>query len=205
VQYDSLLIRALDISLASILLLVSALPMLGIAIAILLDTGRPFLFRQTRVGKERHHFTIFKFRSMRLEAKTISHTSGQSEEEKLRLRREVSTKKNDPRITRTGRFIRKTHLDELPQLLNVLRGDMSLVGVRPDTPAQELDYDDDYWVFRHRFRPGITGLAQIMNGSTGGMSGRCHWEKQWLEQRSVALYFSILAKTLAKMLKRNSF
>jgi lipopolysaccharide/colanic/teichoic acid biosynthesis glycosyltransferase len=116
-----------------------------------------------------------------------------------------TTQPDDPRVTPVGRVIRKTHLDELPQLYNVLRGDMSLVGVRPDTPAQETDYSEEYWRFRHKLRPGITGPAQAMNPADGGMEGRCYWETVWIEHHSLPLYFRVLLKTVSKVLKMSSF
>ena len=202
------MIRLIDIFLCFLLLLLAAMPMLILAVAIMIEDGFPIVFRQTRMGVNRRPFTIFKFRSMKVG--DPEHGSGEAmgggvqDKQKARLKFKT-TMLDDPRITTIGRVIRKTHLDELPQLFNVLRSDMSLVGVRPDTPAQEIDYDRDYWVKRHIYKPGITGLAQVMNHKNGGMAGRQHWEIVWIEQKSLTLYFLILFRTVLKVLSRNSF
>ena len=132
--------------------LVLALPLMAvIALAVFLESGAPVLFRQGRIGLNGRHFEILKFRSMRNEPvpKAASWTSD-----------------SDPRITRVGRFIRKFRLDELPQLISVLRGDMSLVGPRPEQPslAEMLEEQIPYYGQRHSLRPGITGWAQVKYG-----------------------------------------
>lgn len=202
------MIRFIDIILSSFLVLVAAIPMLGIALFILMEDGGAVIFRQTRVGLHGNPFTMFKFRSMKDTNSQEHHGEviNSDYQDKLQARIKFKTTMvDDPRITSVGRFIRKTHLDELPQLFNVLRGDMSLVGVRPDTPAQEVDYDKDYWLLRHIYKPGITGYAQVMNNTKGGMEGRKYWEMIWIEKRSLVTYFSIIWKTCLKVLKGNSF
>ncbi|WP_272010109.1 sugar transferase [Roseovarius sp. ZX-A-9] len=202
------MIRFLDIVLALLILVVTGLPMLVVAVAIYAHDGFPVVFQQIRVGRNGRPFTIFKFRSMRLAPPESSSgaVTGTSRDEAVQARAAFqTTQANDPRITPVGRVIRKSHLDELPQLFNVLRGDMSLVGVRPDTPAQEVDYTEDYWRRRHSLRPGITGLAQVMNTQADGMDGRRHWETVWIERHSLLLYLSVLFRTVVKVLKRNSF
>lgn len=202
------MIRLLDIVLGLLMLVLAALPMVIIAGAIYAHDGFPVIFRQARVGRHGQLFTIFKFRSMRM-ARPESRSgtvSGTSWDVKVHARAAFqTTQTNDPRITPIGKVVRKTHLDELPQIFNVLRGDMSLVGVRPDTPAQEVDYPPRYWQLRHSLRPGITGLAQVMNTSEGGMEGRRRWESVWIERHSLRLYFSVLLRTVVKVLRRNSF
>jgi lipopolysaccharide/colanic/teichoic acid biosynthesis glycosyltransferase len=202
------MIRLLDIVLALLMLVLAGLPMLIVAGVIYAYDGFPIIFRQTRVGWNGRPFTIFKFRSMHLAPpdSRSGTVAGTSRDEKAQARAAFQTTEvNDPRITPMGSVIRKTHLDELPQIFNVLRGDMSLVGVRPDTPAQEVDYSEEYWRLRHSLRPGITGLAQVMNTPEGGMDGRRHWETVWIERHSLRLYFSILFRTVVKVLKSNSF
>ena len=143
--------RTTDI-IVSIVGLVLALPFMAvIALAVFLESGAPVLFRQARIGLNGKQFEILKFRSMRNEPvpKAASWTSD-----------------SDPRITRVGRFIRKFRLDELPQLISVLRGDMSLVGPRPEQPslAEMLEEQIPYYGQRHSLRPGITGWAQVKYG-----------------------------------------
>lgn len=202
------MIRLIDIVLSLLILLLAGLPMLIVAGAIYAQDGFPVIFRQTRIGQNGRPFTIFKFRSMRLAPpdSRSGAVAGTSRDEKAQARAAFQTTRvNDPRITAVGSVMRKTHLDELPQIFNVLRGDMSLVGVRPDTPAQEVDYSEEYWRLRHSLLPGITGLAQVMNTPEGGMDGRRHWETVWIERHSLRLYFSVLFRTVGKVLKCNSF
>ena len=140
--------RAVDIAISSVLILITLPVMLLTALAILLESGRPVLFKQERIGLGGRSFQIFKFRSMRQgsEHGTPSWTSNR-----------------DPRITRTGSFIRKFRIDELPQLLNILRGEMSLVGPRPEVPyfCELLEREIPYFNQRHSVRPGLTGWAQV--------------------------------------------
>ena len=136
----------------SILIMVIMAPVAAlVALAVFLESGRPVLFRQPRVGLRGRTFQIIKFRSMRHQS-TPAHTNWTSEQ--------------DPRITRVGRFIRQLRLDEIPQLVNVLLGDMSLVGPRPEQPAYThvLEQEIPYYRQRHSLRPGITGWAQVKCG-----------------------------------------
>lgn len=143
--------RLTDIVVSSVGL-VFALPVMAlVALAVFVESGSPVLFRQGRIGRNGRHFEMLKFRSMKNEPapKAASWTSDR-----------------DPRITRVGQFIRKFRLDELPQLINVLRGDMSLVGPRPEQPslAEMLEEQIPYYGQRHSLRPGITGWAQVKYG-----------------------------------------
>lgn len=196
--------RAFDIFLTLILLAVSSPLMVMVALVIYLRDGRPILFQQERVGIDRKAFTIYKFRTMRNGSNFNSQLATTSKEALMEERSKMRVKSNkDPRITAIGAILRRTHLDELPQLFNVLRGDLSLVGVRPDTPLQEYDYPEGYWITRHRYSPGITGPDQLRHSSN--IEGRVENEKLWLEERSVGLYLKYLSMTPLKMLKRTSF
>lgn len=202
------MIRFLDIFFASLGIIMTSPFLVIIACAIWWEDGRPLLFKQIRVGRGGAHFTIYKFRSMYEQSPERAHGTviGTTQDDKERARAQFkTTTHNDPRITKVGKVIRKTHLDELPQLLNVVLGDMSLVGVRPDTPAQEVDYSAEHWQNRHCLRPGITGPSQVMMGSGGTLLDRTHWEKTWVDNPSYFQYLKIIFKTLFKVLKRNSF
>jgi exopolysaccharide biosynthesis polyprenyl glycosylphosphotransferase len=141
--------RGLDIVVSLIVLVVGAPLWVALAAVVRIDSPGPALYRQVRVGRNGVQFKIFKFRSMRSDAEKGSGP--------------VWANKNDPRVTRLGRFLRKTHLDEIPQFLNVLRGDMSLVGPRPERPhfVEKLSKEIPLYKHRLRVRPGITGWAQV--------------------------------------------
>lgn len=181
--------RALDIVL-SLLALVALSPLLlGTALVIALESGRPVLFRQTRLGLQGRAFGMFKFRSMVKNAAAIG---------------PYFTSANDPRITRVGRFIRRNSIDELPQILNVLLGDMSLVGPRPDVPAQRALYSDADWAQRCSVRPGITGLAQALYRSDSSEAQRLEADLRYTRESAVWLDLKIMAWTLARVTGKGS-
>lgn len=114
----------------------------------------------------------------------------------LKVRAEVSTSINfDIRITKLGRFLRKNSLDEVPQLFNVIKGEMNLVGPRPDTPIQEIDYQKSKWEMRHCVKTGITGLAQIKGSSDITLEDRVKLDIEYTNKNYVFLYYKILFKT----------
>lgn len=143
--------RLTDIVLSLTALILLAPVLLLAALAVVLDSGLPVFFKQTRVGLGGLEFGMFKFRSM---VKNAASTGP------------YFTDANDVRITRVGQFIRRTSIDELPQIINVLLGNMSLVGPRPDVPVQQALYSPEDWLRRCSVRPGITGLAQVKGRST---------------------------------------
>ncbi len=181
--------RALDIvlSLAALALLSPLLT--ATALAVVLDSGRPVLFRQTRLGLHGRSFGMYKFRSMVPDAAA---------------RGPYFTATDDPRITRVGRFIRRTSIDELPQILNVLMGDMSLVGPRPDVPAQRGLYTDEAWAARCAVRPGITGLAQIVQRSEGTEAQRLALDLRYVQEASLRLDLKIMVGTLGRLTGKGS-
>lgn len=183
--------RASDILLACVALLLFAPVMAIAALAVVLDSGLPVLYRQERVGLRGKTFSILKFRSMRQDAER---TNGA-----------VWATTNDPRKTRIGAFLRRFSIDELPQLFNVLRGDMSLVGPRPERPifvdlfrSTMPRYEE-----RHLVRPGITGWSHVhmkRNVDTSAAGERLEYDLQYLENWSVYLDVAVLFQTLCEFL-----
>ncbi|MCK1757379.1 undecaprenyl-phosphate glucose phosphotransferase [Bradyrhizobium sp. 137] len=189
--------RALDLVGASLALLVFAPVMLVTAILIKLSSKGPVFFRQTRNGFNGRAFRIFKFRTMRVleDGPTI-----------------VQAQKNDPRVTPIGKWLRKTSIDELPQLLNVLKGDMSLVGPRPHAAAHNTEYEQiiGNYAFRHHVKPGITGWAQV-NGYRGEtrtlelMQKRVEHDLWYINNWSVGLDIKIITRTAFGMLNTSAY
>ena len=182
-----------------ILLLISPI-LLAVAIAIKLDTPGPIFFRQKRAGWNGKTFSIWKFRSMQV-------LQEYADQNVLK-----QAHKNDPRITKVGAFIRKTSLDELPQLFNVLTGDMSLVGPRPHAVQHDEEYSarvDDYYA-RHNIKPGITGLAQVRGyrGETkqiDQMTKRIESDIEYINNWSVGLDLTILLRTVTAFTGKDAY
>jgi polysaccharide biosynthesis protein PslA len=194
--------RAADIILSVLLLILFSPVMLLAAVATILESPGPMLFRQHRIGFANRRFEMLKFRTMRDHA---------PEQGGL-----TQTTRDDPRVTRVGAILRRTSLDELPQLVNVLRGDMSMVGPRPHAPGTcvrgrpfELVAPD--YAARHRVRPGMTGLAQVRGwrGETDAeekLLRRVAADLEYIETRSLGLDFVILARTAVSVLTmRNAY
>ena len=176
--------RGVDIVLSLVALLVLSPLLLGAVLAIALETGFPVVFRQTRLGLNGREFGMYKFRSMVTNAAQIG---------------PYFTTDKDPRITRVGRFIRSTSIDELPQLINVLKGDMSLVGPRPDVPAQRSLYTEADWAERCSVRPGVTGLAQALYRSDATYEQRLNADLRYAREASVWLDLQILVWTIRRL------
>lgn len=179
--------RAIDIAVSGTALLLLAPLLLLVAVLIKMETTGFPLFFQDRVGQGGRVFRMVKFRSMVKDAPSLGNWY---------------TGHNDPRITRMGHFIRTTSIDELPQLWNVLTGDMSLVGPRPETPFQESLYGPVDWHIRHRVRPGITGLAQVKGRSSLNPEARLRYDLDYASQPTFAKDIRILLATVAQVLRK---
>jgi exopolysaccharide biosynthesis polyprenyl glycosylphosphotransferase len=198
-----LLKRLLDIIIAGLMIVVLSPIMAIIALAIKLDSPGPIVFRQTRIGKNHRPFTFYKFRSMYHKADTSVHQqfvknliNGQVPSNNGHVTYKLT---GDKRITRVGAFIRKTSLDELPQLFNVLKGDMSLVGPRPPIPYEVAEYRD--WHHRRlSVTPGLTGLWQVRGRSLVSFDEMVAMDIAYVEQRSLWLDLTLLVQTIPVVL-----
>ena len=196
--------RTFDIF-GSIFILLITLPILiTIAIAIYFFNGKPIFFFQKRVGRYGSLFTLYKFRSMKNES-NYNNLGDIQKSESLKSARERfrSTSINDKRITNIGNFIRSFHIDELPQILNVLKGDMSLVGPRPDVSAQMGDYTQEQWDKRNSIRPGITGFSQI--SKIFSTKERIKYDLLYVDKLSFVFDSKILLLTFVKLFNNRSF
>lgn len=176
--------RLTDIVLSLTALVLLSPVLLLAAMAVMFDSGLPIFFKQTRVGLGGREFGMFKFRSMVKNASSIG---------------PYFTDTNDARVTRVGRFIRRTSIDELPQIINVFLGDMSLVGPRPDVPVQKSLYAPEDWVRRCSVRPGITGLAQVLIRSMGTHQSRLDLDLRYISEQCTLADIKIMWLTLARL------
>jgi exopolysaccharide biosynthesis polyprenyl glycosylphosphotransferase len=183
--------RLLDISgaLVGVMLFVFFFPL--IALMILIDNGFPIFYRQVRLGRGAKPYTIIKFRTMRKDAESDG--------------KAIPASKNDPRITRAGRFLRRTRLDELPQFLNVLRGDMSIVGPRSERPELVEKYQKQVPFYRARLlvKPGITGWAQINFGYVSTVEDtiiKLEYDLYYIKHRGLGTDISIMLRTIGTVL-----
>lgn len=191
--------RCIDVLGSSIGIILSSPIMLVTALAIKLESKGPVIFKQKRVGQNGRHFYMFKFRSMCVDA--------EAKREELIAQNEMEGQfmfkmQNDPRITKVGKFIRKTSIDELPQFFNVLRGEMSLVGTRPPTLDEVEMYERGHWR-RMSIKPGITGMWQV-NGrsSITDFDEIVELDTQYIDRWNVLLDFQILLKTVLQVFRR---
>jgi lipopolysaccharide/colanic/teichoic acid biosynthesis glycosyltransferase len=197
--------RMVDIAVSLTLLVVLAPVYLAVVIAIRLDSAGPSIFKQERVGLKGRQFVLFKFRTMYTDAASDPHReyvqaliqgrsddSGDGNLYKLTI---------DPRITKVGRGLRKWSVDELPQLINVLRGEMALVGPRPVIPYETELYPQNYWL-RFGVKPGMTGLWQVSGRNTCTYDEMVQLDLEYVQNRSLWLDLKILLKTFPVVMNR---
>ncbi len=194
----SRLTRVLDLLVA----LLAILPLLALTPFVLAGNlcgnRGPLLFRQTRVGKGGELFTILKFRTMRPHGAVTEHAGAQTPSSRW-------TERDDPRVTMFGGFLRRTHLDELPQVLNIARGDLSIVGPRPEQPHYVKDLSDKlaFYDLRHLVRPGLTGWAQVKYGYAGDERDaleKLQYEFFYLRRQDLTFDLRIMLRTLRAMI-----
>lgn len=187
--------RAVDIFGAIVAIILFSPVMLVVSVLIKLTAPGPLIFKQERIGLQNKPFYMYKFRSMIVQK--------ESEEKK------GWTTKDDPRVTPVGKFIRKTSIDELPQLFNVLKGDMSLVGPRPERPlfVEKFKEEIPRYMIKHQVRPGLTGWAQV-NGYRGDTSirKRIECDLYYIENWTLGLDFKIILLTFLKgFINKNAY
>lgn len=200
-----LVVRFADIiiSLAALIFLLPALVL--IAVLVSMQDGGPVLFAQTRIGRDMREFKCLKFRSMRTNAAELLAKLLESDPAAREEWAADHKLKNDPRITQLGLFLRKTSLDELPQLFNVLKGDMSLVGPRPIVQAEVAKYGKSMRHYTSRL-PGITGLWQVKGRNDVSYRRRVALDRMFARKFSPFLYASILIQTVpAVLLRKGSY
>lgn len=187
--------RTIDVVLSVAIGAVFLLALPVIAMVIKLDSPGPIFYRQTRVGKDGKLFTIWKLRSMRSDAEKDG---------------AVWATANDDRVTRVGRFMRKTRIDELPQMWNVLRGEMSMVGPRPERPefVAILESQIPNYLERHQVKPGVTGWAQVCYHYTDSVEEtrqKLDYDLQYIDNRNLRLDIAILLRTFRVVVSRNGW
>ncbi|MFC0171281.1 sugar transferase [Vibrio comitans] len=181
--------RLFDICFSLVALFFFCPVLLLISIIVKLDGG-PIVFKQKRVGLNGKVFFIYKFRSMIVDADKVGG---------------YSTHRGDPRITPVGKFLRKTSLDELPQFINVLFGDMSIVGPRPNVPQQQSEYTTEQWEIRNSVLPGITGLAQAKARSVDSWEKRWELDYEYVQKLSFSYDLKIIILTIKQLLFKGSY
>lgn len=192
--------RIIDVLFSLLILIPLCIVMAIVAVCIRLDSKGPVFFRQKRVGQEGEEFTMLKFRSMHIDNDESIHREA--------IKRYMNGEtvdgqgyklKDDPRITRVGKFIRKTSVDELPQFFNVLRGEMTLVGPRPPLPYEVEEYSQRDWL-RLSGRPGLTGTWQVYGRSRVQFQEMVDMDLMYLQQQSILLDLKLILLTPVVML-----
>ena len=180
--------RLLDI-VASLLGLIIGIPLLIIfGVAIKIEDKGPIFYKQERLGLKGRRFYVYKLRSMRINAESIGGAQW--------------AQKDDPRITKVGKFIRKTRIDEIPQLYNILIGDMSLIGPRPERPELTYQFEQEIpgFMYRLSIKPGLTGWAQVNGGYDITPEEKLVFDKEYIENKSILLDLKIILMTIKVVL-----
>jgi lipopolysaccharide/colanic/teichoic acid biosynthesis glycosyltransferase len=189
--------RSIDILGSLLGLVIAGVMALPIAVAMLLDNPGPLLYSQVRRGLKGRYFRIWKFRSMVVDAEKLKHLVTNQ------AKGHIFKNENDPRITRVGRFLRSTSLDELPQFWNVLMGEMSLVGTRPPTPDEVAAYDEFHWQ-RLNVKPGLTGEWQVNGRSeVKDFDDIVRMDLNYQRKWSIFYDISLICKTIWVVLSKN--
>jgi lipopolysaccharide/colanic/teichoic acid biosynthesis glycosyltransferase len=196
IRLSYLMKRILDLSVSTLALFLLLPVFLLTALSIVIENPGPVFFIQIRVGRDGRHFRFYKFRSMIVNADKIKAELAAQNESKDGV---IFKMKKDPRITRTGRIIRKFSIDELPQLINVLKGDMSLVGPRPPVPGEVAQYTLEQRKRLHAI-PGITGLWQVSGRSDIPFSDQVRLDLQYIQSAGVINDLFLLLKTIPAVL-----
>ena len=192
--------RVVDLSLSSAVLVLGIIPALVLVSLIKLDSRGPVFYKQARLGRNGRRFYMYKFRTMVVDAdKLVDQLSGLNEKSG---KGELFKIKADPRVTRVGRFLRKWSLDEIPQILNVYKGEMSLVGPRPPLPREVENYESEHYA-RLKGLPGITGLWQVSGRSDLSFEEMVKLDRYYLDNWSIRLDLSIILRTFVAVLTRN--
>ncbi|MGY5266000.1 sugar transferase [Paraclostridium bifermentans] len=181
--YDMYL-RILDL-ISSIIGLIVGIPLILIfAVFIKIEDKGPIFYKQERLGKNNRIFYVYKLRSMKVDAEKNGGAQWAT--------------KNDPRITKIGTFIRKTRIDEIPQLINILKGDMSLIGPRPERPELTYQFEKEIPGFTKRLivKPGLTGLAQVNGGYDISPKEKLYWDIKYIQNRCISMDIKIIIKTI---------
>ncbi len=185
--YSLFVKRVFDIIVSLFSIIILSPIFLIIYVSILIDSGSPAIYKQTRIGKNKKEFKIYKFRTMVINADKIGSTS---------------TLPGDKRITKIGQVLRRTSLDELPQLFNVFKGDMSIIGPRPDVAESMKLFTDEHIQKRLNVRPGITGLSQINGRSNISLEERIYYDEKYSDEVSLRFDVKIIFSTINKIIKK---
>lgn len=191
-MYEKYFKRLLDIIFSLIFLILLAIVFIPIAIAIKIEDRGPVFYLDKRYGKNKNIFTMYKFRSMKVNAPDIRNEDGTT-----------YNSSNDFRVTKVGKFIRKTSLDEIPQIINVLIGDMSFIGPRPSPLGDKSQYGSDFNI-KFQVKPGITGYSQALIRNENSMSKRIEYDNYYVNNVSFKLDCKIFFATIKTVLSRKN-